>query len=92
MEYEFVKTCFNESPIYSTTVNLWKRSSTNTYYVSRDFREKNQSTIDLRYTLLYTSQPSEPLSFRSFLTEPKQVTTLDFMSGFVEYNNTRWKL
>jgi len=79
MEYEFIKTCFHKSPVYSSTVNLWKHSSTNAYYVSRDFREKNQSS-------------TEPLSFRSFLTQPKQVTNLDFVYGFVEYGNTKWKL
>jgi hypothetical protein len=92
MEYEFVKTCYNESPLYSSTVNLWKHTSNNNYYISRDFREIKKPTTDLRYTLLYESQPVETSPYRSFLTFNKQVSNIDFMSGFVEYGNTRWKL
>jgi hypothetical protein len=92
MEYEFVKTCHNESPLYSSTVNLWKHTSTNTYYVSRDFRESITPKTDYSYMLLYTSQPAKLSPYRSFLTQPKQVSSLDFMAGFVEYCNTTWKL
>ena len=46
MNYEFTKNCFNLSPVYSLVITLWKDVATNHYYVSRDFPELIQPTVD----------------------------------------------
>lgn len=92
MEYEFVKTCFNEQPYFSSTVNLWKHIPTNTYYISRDFREIIKPAIDYSNMLLYEPPPVKHSPYRSFLTNHKQVSNKDFISGFVVDYNSRWIL
>jgi hypothetical protein len=42
--------------------------------------------------LLSKEEPQKTSPYRSFLTDSKQVTTVDFMLGYVEYGGSRWKL
>lgn len=93
MNYEFVKDIFNVNPIFSSTVRLWKNVSTNTYYVSYDFKEIIRPVKDDSYMLLSDKQESKESLYRVALSpNAKQLTLIDFLNGSVEYNGSYWKL
>jgi hypothetical protein len=93
MNYEYVKDLFNVSPSFSSTRRLWKHISTNTYYVSYDFKEIIKPEIDNSYMLLSEKSEYKTSPYRSYLSQnAKQLTAYDFTRGVVEYNTSYWKL
>lgn len=93
MKYEYVKDLFNVNPIFSSTIRLWKHLSSNTYYVSYDFKEIIEPLIDNSYMLLSENYESKTSPYRSYLSQnAKQLTAYDFLNGVVEYNKSYWKL
>ena len=92
MVYLYIKGCFNIYSNFSSVMALWKDVETNAYYISRDFPEIVKPTIDNSYLLMY--EPKEPKTspYKDFLTDYKQVSNLDFILGFIEYEGSRWIL
>lgn len=93
MNYEYVKDLFNVNPVFSSTVRLWKHLAKNTYYISYDHREIIKPVVDNSYMLL-SDKPNTNLShYRDNLSlDAKQLSSLDFLNGRVEYNHSYWKL
>ena len=93
MNYEYVKDLFNVDPIYSSTIRLWKHLATNTYYISYDLRETIKPVVDNSY-MLFSDKPEQKLSLcrANLSSDAKQLTSLDFFKGRVEYNHSYWKL
>lgn len=77
---------------YSSPIYLWKDLKTNIYYVSRDFKKIIKPPADQCYMLLYDKEPAKYSPYRSFLTNSKQVSNEDFKFGFVDYQESRWRL
>jgi len=93
MNYEYIKDLRNVEPSFSSTVRLWKHISSNTYYVSFDFKEIIKPVIDNSYMLLSDKSKTNISPYRSYLSQnAKQLTVYDFLNGVVEYNKSYWKL
>ena len=93
MNYEYVKDLLNVNPAFSSAIRLWKHLSTNTYYVSYDFKEIIKPAIDNSYMLLSDKCESKSSPYRCYLSQSaKQLTSYDFSRGVVEYNKSYWKL
>ena len=93
MNYEYVKDLLNVNQAFSSTIRLWKHLSTNTYYVSYDFKEIIKPAIDNSYMLLSDKSETKISPYRSYLSHnAKQLTAYDFSCGVVEYNKSYWKL
>ncbi len=97
MNYEYIKGVLNLNPIYSSACSIWKNRQTGIHYISRDYKQEIvQSVPDNSYMLLsdiYKKPERKWSPYRANLSpDAKQITSLDFLRGIVEYQNSYWKL